>query len=86
MTTVHDLGSEVMRMRKRPGKKSTNAKKAREAFREDLAKKMPIPTCFGDYNQHMGGVGIANQFRSYYDTQLASFRTYDVLGFRRDDN
>ena len=32
MSTVHQLGSVVERVRKRPGKKSTNAKIARETF------------------------------------------------------
>jgi hypothetical protein len=78
---VKDYWSEVIRTRKRPGKKSTNAKKAREAFGEDFAKEIPIPTCFDDYNQHMGGVDIADQFRSYYDTQLASFRMWWPMMF-----
>ena len=37
---------------------------------------MPIPLCIDEYSQHMGGVAIADQLRSYYDTQLSSFRTW----------
>ena len=29
-----------------------------------------------DYNRYMGGIDIADQLRSYYDTQLTSFRTW----------
>ena len=42
---------------------------------------MPIPLCIEDYNRHMGGVDIANQLRSYYDTQLTSFRTWWPIHF-----
>ena len=75
MSTVHQLGSVVERVRKRP-RKSTNAKKAREAFGGAYEKEMPIPLCIEDNNQHMGGVDIADQLRSYYDTQLTSFCTW----------
>ena len=53
-----------------------NAKKAREAFGDSYEKEMPISICIEDYNQHIGGVGVADQLRSYYDTQLTSFRTW----------
>ena len=81
MTTVHDLDCEVEKLRKRPGQKSTNAKTAREAFGHDQEKLMYIPECIDDYNQHMGGVDIADQLRSYYDTQLTSFRTWWPMFF-----
>ena len=31
---------------------------------------MNIPRCIDDYNNYMGGVDIADQYRSYYNTQL----------------
>ena len=43
------------RVRKRSGKKSTNAKKARETFGDAYEKGVPIPLCVEDYNQDMGG-------------------------------
>ena len=76
MSTVHQLGSVMEMVRKRPGKKSTNAKKVREAFGDAYEKEMPIPLYIEDYSQHMGGVDIADQLRSYYDTQLTLFRTW----------
>ena len=75
MSTVHQLGFQVERVRKRPEKKSTNAKKAREAFGDSYEKEVIIPLCIGDHNQHIGGVDIA-ELCSYYDTQLTSFRTW----------
>ena len=65
LSTVHELGSEFVKTRKRPGTKSTNAKRARVAFGDAEGKEMPIPLCIDDYNQHMGGVDLANQLRSY---------------------
>ena len=76
MRTVHQLRSVVERVRKGPGKESTNAKKAREAFGGAYEKEMPIPLCTEDFNRNMGDVDIANQLRSYYDTQLTSFCTW----------
>ena len=65
--------ARVERIRKRLGKKSTNAKKTREAFRDAYEKGMSIPLCIEDYNQHMGGVDVAHQSRFYYDTQLTPY-------------
>ena len=58
-----------------------NAKKAREAFGDAYEKEMRIPLCIEDYNQHMGGVDIADQLRSYHSTQLSSFRAWWPMFF-----
>ena len=76
LSTVHEVGSEKERRRKRPGKKSTNAKKARQAFGEEQEKDMMILPCIDNYNRHMGGVDTADQLRYYYDLQLISWRTW----------
>ena len=81
MTTVHDLGAEVEKLRRRPGRKGTNAQRAREAFGDDQEKMMAIPQCIDDYNQHLGGVNTADQLRSYYDTQLTPCRTWWPMFF-----
>ena len=79
LSTVHELGSAVAKTRKRPGIKSMNAKRARVAFDDAEGKEMLIPLCIDDYNQHMGGVDLADHLRSYYDTQLTSFRTWWLM-------
>jgi hypothetical protein len=81
LSTVHDIESQQERLRKRTGKNSTNAKKAREAFGNLQENEMMIPLCIDDYNHNMGGVDIADQMRSYYDTQLTSFRTWLLMLF-----
>jgi hypothetical protein len=64
-----------------PKRKITNAKNSRPAFEGYNKKEMPIPTCFDDYNHHMGGVDIADQLRCYYDIQLICWRTWWPLFF-----
>ena len=65
-----------------------NAKKAREAFGDSYEKEMPISICIEDYNQHIGGVGVADQLRSYYDTTdlISHLVAHDFLGIRHDDH
>ena len=76
------------RIRKWSGKKSTNAKKAREAFGDAYGKEMPIPLCIEDYNQHMGGADIADELRTYYDTTdlISHLVAHDFLDIRHDDH
>jgi hypothetical protein len=76
LSTVHDFESQQERLRKHPGKKSTNAKKAWETFGDLQEKQMMIPLCIDDYNHNMGGVDRADQLRSYYDTELTFFHTW----------
>jgi len=81
LSTVQDFESQQERLRKWPGKRTTNAKKAREAFGNLQEKEMMIPLCIDDYNHNMSCVDIADQMRSYYDTQLTSFRTWWPIQF-----
>jgi len=53
---LHEVGSEVLRMRKRLGKKSTNAKKAQEAFGEEYEKEMPVPQCVARWISPIQGI------------------------------
>ncbi|RPB04714.1 hypothetical protein L873DRAFT_1666100 [Choiromyces venosus 120613-1] len=71
MTTIHSQKVEkiaIIRQSKRPGRKNTNTKRALAEFGEDYQKELQIPVAIDDYNFHMGGVDIADQYRSYYDT------------------
>ncbi|RPA98281.1 hypothetical protein L873DRAFT_1579108, partial [Choiromyces venosus 120613-1] len=84
MTTIHNLKvekSEIIRQCKRPNRKSTNAKRALAEFGEDYQKELQIMVAINDYNFHMGGVETTDQNRSYYDTQLTTFRTWFPILF-----
>ena len=84
MTTIHSLigeTSEIARRRKRPGRKSTNAKRVLAEFGEDYEKELQIPVAINDYNFHMEGVDIADQYRSYYKTQLTTCHTWFPISF-----
>ena len=76
------------RVRKRLGKKSTSANNAREAFGDVYEKEMPALLCIEDYNQHMGGIDIFNQHRSYYDTfdLISHLVAHAFLGTQHDDH
>ena len=74
LTTVHNIHgskSHVDTERKRPRNTSSNAAGVRQLFGEgEFVKPLSIPSCIDDYNHFMGGIDIADQYRSYYTTQL----------------
>jgi len=76
MPTIHPLSGEdslVLRMRKHPGNKSTNASGANSTFLpEERQKELDIPVIVDAYNQHKVRVDVADQYRTYFDTQLIS--------------
>ena len=81
MTSYHDISATVDRLRRRPKKTSTNGATIRQIFGDNSRKLLPIPVFINDYNQHMGGVDIADQLRSYYSTQLRACRNWLPLFF-----
>jgi hypothetical protein len=62
--------------RKRPAKTSTNGRLVRGVFGDLPVKELPIPCFIDDYNQYMGGVDLANQFRESYETHKPTFRNW----------
>jgi Transposase IS4 len=64
------------KVRRRPAKTSTNGRIVRQVFGEDATKQLQIPCFIDDYNHHMGGVDLANQFRESYETHRATQRTW----------
>jgi len=74
MSTIHPLSGEdslVLRMRKHPGNKSTNASGANFTFLAgEHQKELDIPVSVDADNQHKVGVDVADQYRTHFDTQL----------------
>ena len=63
ITTLVDASTTVSRLRKRPNKKD---KWIKQAFRDQLFKRLKIPDFIDMYNHLMNGVDQANQIRTYY--------------------
>ena len=53
----------------------------REVFGSESRKKLLIPKVVDDYNHHMNGVDVADQLRSYYNTQQIVRRNWMPLFF-----
>ena len=79
MSTVHTCKEVVQRVRRRPVKPSTNAKPSRAPFGDSATKKLSIPDFIDTYNHFMNGVDVADQLRSYYDTQRVHNKTWKPL-------
>ena len=63
-------------LRKRPARTSTNGRIVRHVFGEEHTKELEIPRFIDDYNHHMGGVDLANQFREVYEAHRATQRNW----------
>jgi hypothetical protein len=59
---------EVLRTRKHPGRKSTNAQGANTIFKPDeYEKELSIPTMVDDYNHYRVGVDTHDQYQIYHN-------------------
>ena len=69
MTTVDKPGDTIIRKRRRPAKTATNSKTSWAVFGDSVEMDLPIPVFIDRYNHFMNGVDVADQLRSYYNTQ-----------------
>jgi len=74
MSTIHPLSDDnslVLRLRKYSGNTSTNTSGANSTFLPgECQKELDIPDIVDAYNQHKVGVDVADQYQTYFDTQL----------------
>jgi hypothetical protein len=70
--TVYTAEDFREKVRRRPAKTSTNGGTGRQVFGDALTKELRIPRFIDDYNQYIGGVDLANQFRESYVLQYIS--------------
>jgi len=67
--TTHFPDIFIMRNRKLPVITSTNGPSVHEIFKDSVQKELSIPTIISDYNHHMNGVDLPNQYGMSYETQ-----------------
>ena len=79
MSTVSDGTKRIVRQRRRPAKTSTNARTSRMVFGDAVVKDLAIPDYIDMYNHFMNGVDIADQLRSYYNTQKSHWKSWKAL-------
>jgi hypothetical protein len=66
MISGYRIEPKILRNRKRPKTILTNAKIAREFFRDKYIKLLSIPVFINNYNYYINGVDKANQLRSSF--------------------
>ena len=79
LTTIHNLEDRITVSRKRPRLSSCNGPAIRKAFGSMERANVPIPVITNDYNRHKVGVDVADQYRSYYFTQLKCLRNWPPI-------
>jgi len=70
LTTIHSLEERIISERKKPRISSSNGPAIRRTFSPQERLNIPIPVITNDYNRYKVGVDIADQYWSYYFTQL----------------
>ncbi len=79
ISTISDSTARIVRQRRRPAKTATNARTSRMVFSDTVVKDLPIPDYIDMYNYFINGVDLADQMRSYYNTQKIHFKTWKPL-------
>lgn len=79
LSTIHNLEDRVISERKKPHLSSSNGPAIRRVLGIPERAKVPIPVITNDYNQYKVGVDMADQYRSYYFTQLKCLRNWPPI-------
>ncbi|EDN06766.1 predicted protein [Histoplasma mississippiense (nom. inval.)] len=76
LTTIHQLNTVIERVPTRPGELSTNINIVQKVFEKQSQKKLKIPVIIDDYNHHMNGVDLANQYQAAYTSHRVTYQTW----------
>ena len=79
LTTIHTLDERVIVERKKLRITSSNGPAIRRVFGPAERTNAAIPVITNDYNRYKVGVDVADQYRSYYFTQLKCLRNWSPL-------
>ena len=69
MTTVATGKESELVRRRRPTKTATNVRTSRAVFGDEVTKDLWIPQFINAYNHFLNVVDVADQLRSYHNTQ-----------------
>ena len=78
-TTIHTLDERTIVQRKKPRMSSSNGPAIRRVFGPTERSNVAIPVITNDYNRYKVGVDVADQYRSYYFTQLKCLRNWPPI-------
>ena len=81
LSTIHSLEDRIISERKKPRNSSSNGPAIRRAFGSHERVNISIPVITNDYNRYKVGVDVADQYRSYYFTQLKCLRNWPPIFF-----
>lgn len=79
LTTIHSLEERTTVLPKKPYQSSSNGPVIRQAFGPMERENVPILVITNDYNPYKVGVDVADQYRSYYFTQLKCLRNWPPI-------
>ena len=81
ITIVSDGKKNISRLRRRLAKTATNSRTSRFMFGNAIIKWLEIPEFIDLYDRFINGVDVADQLRSYYNTQHIYRKTWKPLWY-----
>jgi len=81
LSTIHSLEDRIVSECKKPQISSSNGPAIRRSFGFHERVNVPIPVISNDYNCYKVGVNVADQYRSYYFTQLKCLQNWPPIFF-----
>lgn len=76
LSTLHTSTDLTEQLWKRLAKISINGSLVQQIFGEEIQKKLSIPVFIDDYNHHMNGVDLVNQFCAFYEVHRIDYRNW----------